>query len=426
MRIGVIGAGHVGVVTGACLCSLGNDVFVWDIETERVRILATGRVPWYEPELTELVQTGLESGRLHFCTQAQDALEGREVIFLTVGTPTLSDGRVDLSELTDALSTAARFAGERDVVIANRSTVQPGTLDGFQVGRGVLPAANPEFCREGSAVADFMHPSRVVLGSRHAVALDRLQALYEPLGAPILRTDPPSAEMIKMAANAYLSVRLSFINEIANLSEAAGAQVADVVKGLSMDPRIGKAYLRPGLGFWGPCLEKDVRALLGTANALSEEFTLGEAAIRANQSHLTRLVDRLRARLGTLRGKRIGLLGVSFKPGTDDVRGSPAWPLAAMLDEGGAHVRAWDPAVREWPKEWEPPAVAWVGTPYQVATGVDALIVVTPWPEIGELDLRMVVGAMNGSEVQPAILADPWGVWSRTEIRHLDTACLVG
>ncbi|MEA2430339.1 MAG: UDPglucose 6-dehydrogenase, partial [Thermoleophilaceae bacterium] len=343
--IGVIGAGWVGLVTAACFAELGHDVYVRDIVQEKVDSLARGEVPIYEPGLSELITKN--SARLHFTISMEDVLPNAQLLFCCVDTPPSYSGDADLSRVERVVE---EVGGSTDHALVMKSTVPVGT------GRSIRRRAeslgyvsNPEFLKEGTAVADFMHPDRVVVGedlngaSAATGFADRVAALYEPLDAAVVRTDVASAEMIKLASNAFLATKISFINEIANVSEELGANVDEVSRGMGLDSRIGPQFLRAGLGYGGSCFPKDVTALKQLAGNTGYHFQLLTAVIEVNELQKRRAIGKLQKHLGSLVGKEIALLGVAFKPNTDDIREATSLVLAGRLQSEGARVRVYDP-----------------------------------------------------------------------------------
>ncbi|HXG39418.1 MAG TPA: UDP-glucose/GDP-mannose dehydrogenase family protein, partial [Candidatus Limnocylindrales bacterium] len=361
MRIVVVGLGYVGLVTATCLARLGHTVVGLEADSRKLAALGTGRVPFFEPNLDADLATQLAAGRLTFTDRADEALRIADAILICVGTPSTSSGRADLGAVDSVVAQIADHLTRRTVVVL-RSTVPVGTTRRLEAvlnealarrgGPGPVPVvANPEFLRTGRAVDDFLRPSRVVLG-RTALAtdadIDLLVALYRPLEAPILVFDAESAELTKNAANAYLAMRISFVNELAALCEAAGASIDSVVRGLSLDPRIGGEYFRPGLGYGGSCLPKDVRSLVSMGAERGVSMELARAIDRVNEHQPARAAARLAGEFGgSLQDRRIGLLGLAFKPETDDVRDSPAIALARELAAAGASVAACDPKATE-------------------------------------------------------------------------------
>jgi UDPglucose 6-dehydrogenase len=381
--IGVIGAGWVGLVTAACFAELGHDVHVRDIVQEKVDSLARGEVPIYEPGLSELLIRNKE--RLHFTTEMGDVLGNAQLLFCCVDTPPSYSGDADLSKVERVVE---ELGDSRDHAIVMKSTVPVGTGRSIRRRRDELGyVSNPEFLKEGTAVADFMRPDRVVVGGTGDAAdlVDRVAALYEPLGAEIVRTDVASAEMIKLASNAFLATKISFINEIANVSEELGADVNEVARGMGLDSRIGPQFLRAGIGYGGSCFPKDVSALKQLAGNTGYHFQLLTAVIEVNELQKRRTIMKLQKHLGSLVGKEIALLGISFKPQTDDIREATSLVLAGRLQSEGAQVRAFDPVVADSARGLLGGARI-ARSALEALDGAHAAVLVTEWPEFRELD----------------------------------------
>ena len=390
--VAVIGTGYVGLTTGACLASLGHTVVCADKNEAKIEALRHGEVAILEPGLTDLVAEGLASGRLRFVTDATEAVTGAEIVYLCLPTPMGVGGIADLSAV-ESVAAQIRHALKPGAVVVNKSTVPVGT-----VGRtsdlidrdDVAVVSNPEFLREGSAVRDFLHPDRVVVGAEQQDAAEKVAALYARLGAPTVLTDAASAELVKYAANCFLAMKLSYVNAIAELCERLGADIKDVTEGMGYDKRIGTAFLSPGPGWGGSCLPKDVHALLHVADGADFEFRLLRATIETNTRQFHRILDKTcravtGSRTGSLRGHRIGLLGLTFKAGTDDLRDSPALAVAALLRQAGAELVAHDPAVgvRERP---ELAGIALTDDAAVTAKDTNALVILTEWPHYRTLD----------------------------------------
>ena len=397
----VIGVGYVGLVTGACLADLGNTVVCLDVSAERIAQLQSGVLPIYEPGLEEIVHRNVGSGRLAFTTSYDDGLQHSEFTFVAVGTPSGLEGEADLSFVRQAAeSTAVRLS--RPQTIVNKSTVPIGTGDWMaEVMREHNPGAvqfsvvsNPEFLREGSAVHDFMNPDRVVLGSTSLPAAQRVAELYAPLQAKVIITDLRTAEMIKYASNALPATKISFINEMANICEAVGADVTEVARGMGMDRRIGPAFLSAGVGWGGSCFPKDVRALAHIAAMHGCHPQLLRAVMEINYDQRKRVIIGLRDLLGSLRGRVVGLLGLSFKPNTDDMRDAPAVEIVHLLQQEGALAKVYDPVAMGSAKKVLPDAT-YCASPYEVAEGANALILITEWNEFKQLDMPRVAGLMR-------------------------------
>jgi UDPglucose 6-dehydrogenase len=381
--IGVIGVGWVGLVTAACFAELGHSVVARDIVPEKVEALQSGEVEIHEPGLEELVERNSE--RLTFTTGMPEVLDAARLLFVCVDTPPTYSGDADLSRVRAVVDELGEGG---DHVLVMKSTVPAGT--GASIQRdlpGVAYVSCPEFLKEGSAVGDFLEPDRVVVGQDgpDRSAADAVAALYEPLGAQIVHTDVASAEMIKLASNAFLATKISFINEIANVSELVGADVAEVARGMGLDERIGPSFLRPGIGYGGSCFPKDVSALKMLAGNTGYHFQLLNSVIEVNELQKRRVVGKLEKHLGSLVGKRIALLGLAFKPNTDDMREASSLVLAARLQGAGAEVTAYDPVAEERAGQLLQ-AVRMAPDAMEALDGADAAILVTEWPEFAELD----------------------------------------
>ncbi len=390
-RICVIGTGYVGLVTGVCLADLGHNVVGLDIDEQRVAALQAGTVPFFEPGLQDLLAQVQESGRITFTGDYAAAVPGAEFIFIAVNTPSATEGQPDLMAVRAAVRQLAPHLSPGTVIV-NKSTVPIGTGDlvsSLLHSHTTVPfsvVSNPEFLREGSAITDFRGPDRVVLGSQDRAAAARVAALYGDLSCPVLITDIRTAEMIKYASNAFLATRISFINEIAAICERLGADVTDVARGMGYDHRIGHHFLDAGIGWGGSCFPKDVRALIHMAAASGSHAQLLRAVVEINRDQRLNVVHKLRTFLGELEGRVVALLGLSFKPNTDDLRNAPATDLVEYLRHGGCTVRAYDPAAMARARAVMP-SVELCADPYEAATGADATILVTEWDEFRRLDL---------------------------------------
>jgi UDPglucose 6-dehydrogenase len=399
MHICVVGTGYVGLVTGACLADLGMDVTCVDKDNAKIDTLQRGEIPIYEPGLDTLVSKNAKSGRLHFTTDLAIAVQQALAIFIAVGTPPKKDGSADLSYVVEVAEAIADHMNGYKVVVT-KSTVPIGTgqliekiIRGRTNGRHAFSVvSNPEFLREGSAIEDFMRPDRIVIGARDAQAIAIMKDIYSPLyliETPFVITNVESSELIKYASNAFLATKITFINEVALLCERLGADVHDVAKGMGLDRRIGPKFLHPGPGYGGSCFPKDTQALAEIAREAGRPFQIVETVIAANESIKARSIDKVRAVLGgELEGKTVGLLGLSFKPETDDMRESPAIPLAEALLAAGAAVRAFDPAAMENARSALPDGITYCEDSYQAAEGADALVIVTEWNQFRSLDLE--------------------------------------
>ena len=414
MRIAVFGAGYVGLVTGACFADLGHDVVIRDIAEDKIDLLRTGGVPIHEEGLAELLERNRE--RLRFTTSVDEALDAADVVYVAVGTPPTVSGDADLSAVWTVVDELLPV--ESRIVLVMKSTVPVGTgrtvrhrLDerGLQ---DVGYVSNPEFTAEGTAIADFMHPDRIVIGAFEPEDADVVEELHAGIDAPVVRADVASAEMIKLAANAALVTRISFINEIANVCEATGADVLTVATGIGLDHRIGPSFLRAGIGFGGSCFPKDSLALKQLAANSGYSFQLLNAVIEVNELQKRRVVKKLEQHIGSLRGKKIALLGLAFKPGTDDMREAPSLVLAARLLAEGAEVSAWDPVADGHP---DLDGVRIAPTALDALDGVDGAVLVTEWPELADLDW-----AEAGSRMANRVLVDGRNMLDPETLRALD------
>lgn len=406
MKIAVLGAGYVGLTTSACFAHLGHDVVCADIDAERVARLQKGEVPILEARLPELIAAGLDSRRLRFVVGAANAVPNAEVVFLCVPTPQGSDGAADLSYVESVAREIAPVLAANAVVV-NKSTVPVGSTRFVQRvlseagarGDGVKVASNPEFLREGQAVGDFLEPDRIVIGCEHPEAAVRVSELYKGVHAPVLVTDPASAEMIKYASNAFLATKVSFVNAIANLCEAVDADVREVAIGMGYDPRIGFQFLHPGPGYGGSCFPKDVQALLHTARSAGYDFELLKGAVEVNATQHERMVEKVRAAAGgSLAGATIAAWGLTFKADTDDLRDSPALAICSRLLDEGATVRAYDPAAGERAAALLP-GLELQADVYDAAVGADVVVVLTEWDAFRWVDFERVGQAMRGRAI---------------------------
>lgn len=402
-NICVVGVGYVGIVTAACFADLGNKVRALDIDKDRIAGLKKGTMPIYETGLKELIDRNVEANRISFTTSYKEGLKDAEFVFIAVGTPSGVDGEADLQYVATAARSIADHINE-GMIIINKSTVPVGTGDWVSdiiceqnpdaVGFSVVSC--PEFLREGSAIGDFMNPHRIVVGSLDEEAADKVAQLHLPLRAPIVVTDLRTAEMIKYASNAFLATKISFINEIANICEDLGADVMEVSNGMGFDSRIGPAFLNAGIGYGGSCFPKDVQALAYMAEEKGRHPQLLHSVMEINTDRRFMAVEQVKSLLNNedLTGKTIGLLGLSFKPNTDDMRDAPSVTIARLLIDDGAKVRAFDPiAMKEAAKLL--PDVEMVENPYKMAEGCDLLMVNTEWNEFRQLDLKRINEAMN-------------------------------
>lgn len=399
-NICMVGTGYVGLVSGACLADFGNRVICVDIDRERIENIGRGIMPIYEPGLKELVQRNHEAGRLRFTTDLEEAVRESLVVFSAVGTPMGEDGAADLSQIwTVARDVAKAMDGYR--IVVQKSTVPVGTSERMgEVIRehldGEIPfdrVSNPEFLREGSAIEDFMRPNRVVIGVETERAREVMREIYRPLyllETPVVFTDIRTAELIKYASNAFLAVKISFINEMADLCESLGANVDDVAKSMGLDKRIGPKFLHAGVGYGGSCLPKDVSAILHTAEQTKTDLRIIDAASDVNDGRIDRLMEKLGAEIPDLSGKTVALLGLSFKPNTDDMRHAPSLRLVEKLRAAGAAVRAFDPIAMENARAQYGLDVEYAEDAYEAVEGADALVIVTEWNEFRVLELDRV------------------------------------
>ncbi|HWT08612.1 MAG TPA: UDP-glucose/GDP-mannose dehydrogenase family protein [Roseomonas sp.] len=422
MRIAMIGAGYVGLVSGACFAEFGVDVTVMDVDPDKIAGLQAGRMPIYEPGLDTLVAENVRDGRLTFTTDLSAAVKGADAVFLAVGTPTRrGDGHADLSYVYAAAEQVAN-AADGPLVIVTKSTVPVGTGREVQaIVRRVRPdakisvASNPEFLREGNAIGDFMRPDRVVIGVDDEHATTVLKRLYRPLyliETPVLAVSIESAELIKYAANAFLAVKITFINEIANLCEKVGADVHDVARGMGLDGRIGRKFLHPGPGYGGSCFPKDTLALARTAQDAGTPIRLVEATIAVNDERKAQMAERILAALGPdPKGRRVGVLGVTFKPETDDMRDAPSLVILPALVAAGVEVVAYDPQPAH-ARQALPAAVGFAATALDAAKGADVVVVLTEWNEFRALPPDRLKAAMKGD-----VVLDLRNVWDPAAMR---------
>ncbi len=396
MNICVVGSGYVGLVTGVCLADFGMHVVGVDKDHAKVTALSSGKVPIYEPGLETLVQKNMEEGRLRFTTELGPAIQEAQAVFIAVGTPPKLDGSADLTFIREVASSIAQHLNGYKIIVT-KSTVPIGTgkmieaivREGAGSRHTFAVVSNPEFLREGSAIEDFMHPDRVVIGTRDPRAAELMMDVYSPLAAaavPFIITDVETAELIKYASNAFLATKISFINEIAQICEAWGANVEVVSKGMGLDNRIGPKFLSAGPGFGGSCFPKDTRAVAQIASDQGLRFRIIEAVLEVNEVTQKRMIAKIETAMGEIAGKTIAVLGLSFKPNTDDMRESPALPIVQGLLDRGATVRAFDPEAMDGCKPLFP-TVVYCENAYETAEGADALVIVTEWNQFRKLEL---------------------------------------
>ena len=404
--IAVIGTNYVGLVTAACFAELGNQVVGIDIDPGKVERLGRGQLPIYEPGLEEIVVQNIKAGRLKFTLDYAEGLAAAQFAFVCVGTPSGLEGEADLSQVRAATQSLAQYTpSEHRLIVVNKSTMPVGTgdwmtpaLERASHGSGARfrIVSNPEFLREGSAVDDFRHPDRVVLGGTDPDALERVASLYRDLQPepPIIKTDINSSEMIKYASNAFLATKISFINEIASICERLGADVKEVARGMGLDRRISPEFLDAGVGYGGSCFPKDVKALAHMASMAGAHPQLLRAVMEINRDMRRLVLQKVRAALGTVEDRTIGVLGLAFKPNTDDLREAPAIEIIHLLKSEGAHIKAYDPAANDAARSILP-GVELCTDAYAVAEGADALILLTQWSEFRRLDLDRIKASMK-------------------------------
>jgi UDPglucose 6-dehydrogenase len=421
MNICVVGTGYVGLVTGAVFADLGNDVVCVDNDHAKVEALKAGRMPIYEPGLEEMVARNAGDRRLAFTRDLRAGVRHGDVIFIAVGTPPKATGETDLSHV-EAVAAEIGRCMDRYKVVVNKSTVPVGT---GELVREVIVrhqprpvefdvVSNPEFLREGSAIEDTLRPDRIVIGAPTQQVAMTLVELYAPIERPMILTDLPSAEVIKYASNAFLATKISFINAIANICEAAGADVTQVMKGMGLDPRIGGAFLQAGLGYGGSCFPKDVDSLIHTAGRLGYEFKLLRSIVEINRERAAHLVETIAKALGPLDDKTIAVLGLAFKPNTDDMREAKSVEVVQLLHAAGATIRAYDPAAMDNAKRLLPAAVTFSDSPYEAADGAHAMVLVTEWNEFKYLNLERLRGHLK----RPVIF-DGRNLWEPERMRRL-------
>jgi len=419
MRIAMIGTGYVGLVSGACFADFGHQVCCVDKNASKIDGLNNGVMPIWEPGLEALVTSNAQRGRLTFTTDLASAVKEAEAVFIAVGTPARrGDGHADLTFVFEAVRELARFI-QPGAVVVTKSTVPVGTGDRIEAilreegVEGVSVASNPEFLREGAAIADFKHPDRIVVGAEDDHAQEVLREIYRPLflnRAPILITGRRTAELTKYAANAFLAVKISFINEMANLCEAVDADVQDIARGIGLDNRIGPKFLHAGPGYGGSCFPKDTLALLQTADEAGVDQRIVRTTVEVNDHRKLEMAERVaEAAGGDLKGKRVAILGLAFKPNTDDMREAPSIPIVKAMIDRGAEVAAFDPVAREQAEKiFE--GIEFADDAYAAATGADLVVIVTEWDEFRALDLDRMAGALRGK-----VLVDLRNVYDRAE-----------
>jgi UDPglucose 6-dehydrogenase len=428
VRISVAGTGYVGLVTGVCLAEIGHKVTCVDIDRKKVALLDNGVSPIYEPGLEELMKKNVQSGRLAFTADSSSAYGESEIIFIAVGTPENEDGSANLTYVEAAAVQIAEQI-QNDVIIVVKSTVPVGTNEHILeiVNQHKPPsihaevASNPEFLREGSAIHDTFHGDRIVIGSRSFFAGDTLEEIYKPLGIPVVRTDIRSAEMIKYAANAFLATKISFINEIANICEKLGADIEDVAEGIGKDARIGQQFLKAGIGYGGSCFPKDTKALVQLAGNVQHKFDLLNSVITVNNRQPLKLIKSAKKHLGSLEGKKIALLGLAFKPNTDDVREAASLVIAKELVKEGAVVTGYDPIALNEARKVLKESITYSDSIAEAITDADAAFIVTEWDEIRTFPMNVYQEKMN-----TPILIDGRNIYPLRDIPEWMTYVSVG
>ena len=424
MHIAVIGTGYVGLVTGACFAEFGVEVTCVDVDETKIEKLNKGIIPIYEPGLDVIVEKNSEAGRLHFTTDIKRAVEDALVVFLAVGTPPTEDGSPDMSYYRQAAKDVAEAMNGYKVLVP-KSTVPIGTgkwlrkfvTENLKTETDFGVASNPEFLREGAAIDDFMRPDRVVIGSNESKAIEIMKELYRPLyliETPIVITSLEAAELIKYAANAFLATKITFVNEIANLCDAIGCDVHDVARGMGMDNRIGRKFLHPGPGYGGSCFPKDTRALTTVADNFGVETRIVDAVIEANERQRDAMLCKIEKLVGDLDGKQIGVLGLSFKPETDDMRESPAVDIIRMMQTKGANVCAFDPVAMDEARHCLDSGVKFARDEYEAIRDADALVIITEWNQFRALDMERVKQLLKSPKI-----ADLRNIYEPDDMREM-------
>jgi len=422
MKIAVLGTGYVGLSTGVCLSEIGHKVVCIDIDERKINNLRQSISPIYEPGLEELLEKNIQAGRLFFTISLKEGLKDAEIIIIAVGTPQGDDGAANLSYIEQA-ATDISLHLNHDAIVVIKSTVPVGTNDYIRellqkqcaANISIKMVSNPEFLRQGSAVNDTIHPDRIIIGSENEEAAKKITEMYQPLNAPIIVTSIRSAEMIKYAANAFLATKISYINEIANLCEAVGADVTDVAKGMGKDKRIGEAFLNPGIGYGGSCFPKDVKALLHTAGLHQVDFSMLKETIAINENQRQLLVQKAIHRFGSLKNMKIAMLGLSFEPETDDMREAPSIKIANLLTKLGTEVIAYDPVATENAKKILGDTIHYAISVSEAAEGADALFIVTEWQEFKNINLKELLKKMK----QP-IIFDGRNIFEMNRLKDCD------
>jgi len=414
-QIAVIGTGYVGLTVGNCLAKIGHSVTCVDKDVKKIETLSKGKIPIFEPGMKELVLENLEKGNISFSTSLDNAVQKAEIIFIAVGTPMNNNGKADLTAVREVAEQIGKAMNNYKVIV-NKSTVPVGTggmvkdIIAKHTSNEFDIVSNPEFLREGMALKDFMEPDRIVIGNgNNPKSRKIMEELYAPLNAEMLFTDVESAELIKYASNSFLATKISFINEIANFCEKVGADVEVVAKGMGMDKRIGSKFLKAGLGYGGSCFPKDVKALINSGKEKEAEFRILETVEKVNDSQKISIMKKAKELLGSLEGKNIAVMGLAFKPNTDDIREAPSLTLIPALQNEGAKIQAYDPVVtKEAAKKLE--NVIMCNNPYDAVKGADAILLITEWEEFKKIDLKKALTLMNSN-----ILIDGRNIFSRKE-----------
>ncbi len=422
MKIAVIGSGYVGLVTGACFADLGNEVICVDNDLDKIKKLKNNKIPFYEPGLDNLVKVNVREKRLSFTSEISEGVKESEVIFIAVGTPPREDGSADLSAIERVgKEIGTNINGYKLIVEKSTVPVRTGewlrnVIEKYNVNNCEFDvASNPEFLREGTAIQDFMNPDRIVIGVENEKAAQILISLYQPLNAPILVTDIKSAEIIKHASNAFLSMKISFINAVANICELAGADIKKVAKGIGLDKRIGEAFLNAGLGYGGFCFPKDLDAFIAISKDLGYDFKLLKEVRNINDYQKLFPVRKLKEIYGNLSGKNIGILGLAFKPNTDDMRLAPSIDIINALHKEGANIKAYDPEAMENAKKiFKDVSITYCDNSYEVAKDSDAIVIVTEWNEFKYIDLFKIKDLMRDN-----VIIDGRNIFDRKKIEKL-------
>jgi len=416
MKVAVVGTGYVGLVTGVVLADLGNQVICVDKDERKLQMLRKGQPPIYEPGVEELLKRGLKSGNFTVTDDIAAAVKASEIVYIAVGTPPAEDGTPDLTAVR-AVAAAIGKAIDKPTVVVNKSTVPVGSgdmVENILREQGADPelfdvVSNPEFLREGSAISDTLRPDRIVIGAKRKEAAIKLVELYATLEAPMIVTDLNSAELIKYGANSFLAMKISFINALSRICELCDANVADVARGIGSDARIGKQFLSAGLGWGGSCFPKDVQGMVKTAERFGYDFGLMNEVIQINEDQTHAFIDRLEKRLGGFQGKTIGLMGLAFKPNTDDIRDAKALVIIDRVLKAGGFIRAYDPVAEENVREIYPD-ITYVQSVYEVPANADAIVVVTEWNEFRQLSLERLASSCKGK-----VLFDGRRIYSRKQ-----------